>query len=165
MVRHFAKTVTLRQEETRLRFAFATVREVLVDTVSNCLQNQLRFDFATTNYATDAMILADGGASLAAYQHVIWDTNEALRKNIGELVKIFDRCSSFSGIIQRIAEVDERISQEELKLGSGSTGAEREVLSVSTLQPSTSLQLKDVCWFVNSWVSQSTKSYRILPPG
>eukprot|EP00928_Gymnodinium_smaydae_P043683 TRINITY_DN29222_c1_g1_i1.p1 TRINITY_DN29222_c1_g1~~TRINITY_DN29222_c1_g1_i1.p1 ORF type:complete len:620 (+),score=84.83 TRINITY_DN29222_c1_g1_i1:219-2078(+) len=109
----FEKVLSLSMYRKRVQHFFDCVRECIVDIGSNAVQNHLRFDFAVNSF-TNATV--DGVAKLAGQQHMIWDTNEALRKNVKELIEIFDSCNTLSGTIQRLAEMDDQISRKELPL-------------------------------------------------
>merc|ERR1719171_335694 len=87
---------------------------------------QVRFEFGASNFSSDESVLRDGGVELSQKQHVIFDAHWALIGHVAALLEILDRTEDFFGVVERLAELDERISFEERRLQVEAVGQQEE---------------------------------------
>ena len=141
--KRFEATMKVDEEKAFADLWFGWIKNLFVRNMPDRVQQHLRFQFAVNNFQDDDSIIRDGGAALTMGQHVIWGIQTAVKRSVQELVDVSDKFNNLSGVIFRLAELQNTLHDLHVPpyIEAGTFGAERKT---KTANPKISISEMDI---------------------
>jgi len=103
----FSRVLEALEEKSWMDFRFGIIKSLVIFVFPERLKDYIRFQHAVDEFADDGALLADGGAELSEQQSTIWESNQLIVAATQEVLDFSDKISSVTGVIARLAELNE----------------------------------------------------------